>query len=196
MKKEIEQINAILEEREAEARAAIKFKRQERAELEEKIRKLEKQKESGINNLDDYKAVCEELRTAREYINYMDAKSNTPGQKLITELEYKAMNKQITAEAAAIQAETAPIIEKKLNELIELMDAYTDKISELETVADRASRAHCPYSSAGARYCNGIDKYKSSPLEWFNRFVYMYYSYADTAARLKAGKQGKAHWSK
>ncbi len=105
------------------------------------------------------------------------------------EPEYKTMIKQIAAEAAGIQAEEAPIIEAKLNALIALMDAYTDRITELETVASRASRAYSPYSAVRPNYTGGISEYKTNPLEWFERFVFMYYAYADTARRSKSGGQ-------
>ncbi len=185
MNENIENIAKALDAKEKERREALSNGRQELAELDYKIKELNA-KLASPNNLDEYKDISQALRDAREYKTYLAAKiNNAKKDKQLEEAEYKEIKGAIIEEVNAIQEETAPELEQAILKAVELMAQYNNRVLEVTRILDHANRLYSPNFSVGTRnYGEDISRLNTCRANWLQKFVYMFYSYANEANRI------------
>ncbi len=195
MKKNIEAISQKLDSLESEANKIGANSRKERADLTDKLKTLEaKQKEPS--SLEEYKAVSQEIRDTRAYLDYLNTTEENAKKGFLSDAEMKEIRESIKAEVDEIQKNTAPDMQKKLFEIIELMDRYTAEVIGYETLLNRASRLHSPRFVAGVSHlCSDIAETNPDKVGYWAQFVYMYYSLYDTAQNIKRNENGNP-WKK
>ncbi len=185
MNKNIENIAKALDAKEKERTEVLSNGRQELAELDNKINELNA-KLTNPNSLDEYKAISQELRDAREYKTYLSTKINTAEKgKLLEEAEYKEIEGAIIEEVNAIQEEAAPELEEAVLKAVELMAQYNSRVLEVTRILSHAKRLYSPKFSIGTRNFGAeISRLNTGRANWLQKFVYMFYSYADEADRI------------
>lgn len=196
MNKNIENIAKALDAKEKERREVLSNGRQELAELDIKIKELNA-KLASPNNLDEYKDISQALRDAREYKTYLTTKINTAEKgKLLEEAEYKEIKGAIIEEVNAIQEETAPELEQAILKAVELMAQYNNRVLEVTRILDHAGRLYSPNGFISSRdYGGEISRLNTGRANWLQKFVYMFYSYADEADRINNNDTHNV-WSK
>jgi len=195
MKKAIEDIVNLIEDRQTKkTETARKYKR-EHAELTARIAELEAaQKEA--EDLEAYKAITAELKEQRACLSFLESNRQKYHGSVLTIDEKKAITSTIETEIDDIQSKYAPELIEKLADLIADMDAYTAEVKALEDLMTRANALYSP-NFAGC-YLKAADIGKKNPdrVEWLQRFVYMYYSYADTARAIADNRPTHKTWGK
>lgn len=196
MSKEINNILQFLEAKETEERTGVQAARKEIADLTRKLEELEAM-QAEPDNLEEYRARAQEIRDTQDYLTYIRNKQNKEKHGYISQEEKNRITKAAAAELAELQEDAAPEILEKLYEVIELMDKYTEQAAQYESIINRAVRLYSPKFAFGSihRACEISDKCPDK-LQWFSKFVYMYYSHHDTAERIKKNQAERSVWRK
>ncbi len=179
MKKSIEEINSHLDTIEEKRRETIKKSKAEIQAYQDRIKQLEEEIQT-VEELEDYQAKKAELADVNDSLNFLYAKAKKANESprpgaYITKQDRDRMSNEIIAEAKAIQEATAPDIQKAFFEIIAAMDAYTEKINELEAVCDKLNRLYndtCPNTVLA---CNISEQTPDKEKELWEQFIWMYY---------------------
>lgn len=190
----VNKYTAFLNEKEQERKALINAGTKERAEIENRIKGLEERMENP-NGIEDYKEAAQELRDSKQYLEYLKTASSKVNQGILTETEYKELRENLLAEIREKQEKTAPEIQKKLFEVIALMDEYTAGVKEREDVINRAQALYSPKLRTGSYTRGKIREYNPDKFGYWEAFCTMYFQHYDTAQKIKAGAKKNA-WSK
>ena len=190
----VDKYTEILEAKEQERKAINQMETKERAEVESKIRELEKRMENP-RGVEDFTAAAQELRDTKSYLEYINTMSKKADKGLMTESEYKEIRATMFDEIRKIQEAKAEKIQSKLWEVIALMDEYTDEVKEAEAIIDRAQGFYSPKFRASSMFKRGeIRNVNPDKCGYWEAFCTMYFQNYDTAQRIKAGSSSK--WGK
>lgn len=195
MKKAIEDILTLVENRKLKRNEAIKKYKCEHAEVTARIEELEAAQKNA-EDLEAYKAITADLKEQRACLAFLESTKKKQSEGVITSDEKKEIQQTIDREIDDIQNKYAPVIMEKLADLIEEMDDYTNEVSQLENIMTTANRLYCPtFPGAYIRACD-IGKKNTDRVEWLQRFVHMYYSYVNTARSIASNNTTGAYWGK
>ena len=187
-KNTIKAIEEKLEAKKKEQRETIANYKAERARLTAKTESLE----AKINNpesLDDYRDLKKELSETYEYIGFLDAKAKRVSNSNLTDAEYREIRDELNREIKERQENSAPAIQTALYNLIDLMDAYSADINELEQLLDSANRLHTANMVNPTYKGCEIRDINPDPCGWWQAFVHMYFLRHDTAQSIKNGNR-------
>ena len=195
MKKEIENIVNLIEDRQTrKTETARKYKR-EHAEISARIAELEAAQKAA-EDLEAYKAITADLKEQREMLAFLESNRQKYHGSVLTLDEKKAITNTIETEIDDIQNKYAPELIEKLADLIADMDAYTAEIKVLEDLMTQTNLLYSPNFPGCYRKASDIGSKNTDRVEWLQRFVYMYYSYADTARAIASNTTTRAYWGK
>lgn len=186
MKQTKESITAAIEAKEQEYRSITSKSKNERREALAKIDAL-REAQKNPDSLEQYCDISGDIKNLENYLAVLDAKEKAANNGMLTAAEYKDMSNFLVCEIREKQEQAAPKIQKKLDEVIKLMDEYTEEVQEYEQLITRLRRLYTPKFSRAAHFANEISDINPDKIGWFSRFVYMYYSHHDTAQKIKAG---------
>lgn len=190
MKKAVDNIRARIEAREASKEEKLSSFRNGIKLTEAKIEAITAELEE-VDDPEKYKSLSDELKEEKLSLNALQIgykRSQADGSFLPKE-DYKEILNGLQSELDSIQAEHAPKIDKKLSELIALMDEYADEADELQ---DLANRAHKLYSRGGNPIILDIRALftkSRSPLNWLQVFTLPYFEHRELIKQAKKNPQ-------
>lgn len=172
----IENIKALLDAKEAELNEVKRKSKEEKATIENKIAELESALEMP-ETLEEYKSISEELKENRQYLRYLEAKKNTLENSAITKEERQAILKDLKKELLRIQEEAAPEMQKKLFEIVELMQEYDRKAKPIQDLANRAQSLDKSSWNPQVVWKSTISEINNDKNNLWGHFVYWFYKY-------------------
>ena len=188
MKKSIEEINSRLDTIETKKNEAIKKSRADVKTYQDKIKQLEEEIQTA-DELEDYQAKRDELEKARDSLEFLQDRAKRalsdprPGV-FISKEDFRKWSDEIRAEALTIQEGTAPDIQKAFLKVVEAMDAYTEKINELEAVHDKLNHLYSIGYSNTVLACHISEQTPDKEKELWEQFIGMFYR--NYSARMRA----------
>ena len=138
----MQSLNEQVENKTRERAQALQECKTETARAKQEIEALTIQKQNAKTPA-DFRSASEAIKEKEEYLTFLAARSKTiSAEPAITRAEYNDIYTALTEENAQALAQAAPEIYKKYNELVQLLDTYTEKADSLQEVLNAAQRAH------------------------------------------------------
>lgn len=180
MVKNIEAINNKLDDIKSYRSEVVARSKAEIRATEAKIEDLEATlKESA--DIDEYKEREQELKDARTFLGFLKSRQQSISNQGLTDNEYRSMCSDIREEVEMLQEKYAPAIQKKLYEVVELMDEYAAEAGELEKVLNKAYMLHEGYNNyingAFVRVACDIAKCNNDKNNIWGRFASLYFTH-------------------
>jgi len=185
MNKNIEAINNKIDDIKSYRAEIIAKSNAEIKDAEEKVKNLEDELTGSIVYIDDievYKLKEQELKDARMFLGFLKSRRAKMNQSPLTDDEYRSMTADIREELEILQDKYTPEIQKKLFEVIALMDRYADEADELEEVLNkvymlREGYTHGYTMGRPVRVACDIAKNHNDKNNVWGRFCSVYYSH-------------------
>ena len=137
----IENIRSTIEKGENQKKEKIASFKTQKSSIESRLEALRSQHEA-TDDPEEYHRISKEIEekeTSLKVLNRGFERFKEPGY-FLPEDDYKTIIKDLRSQLEAVKKEHTPSIEKKLFELIEAMDSYSDEAEELQSLVDRATR--------------------------------------------------------
>ena len=186
MKRNISNIESMIEEREAKKNSKFSSIINEKKNLESTLEALEV-KLDETDDPTEYNRISDEIqnkKTALVLLKRSLERSQGIGY-FINEEEYKNTLKELRNELAALQSEHSPKIKKKILELIELLDDYSDEADYLQELADRTTSLYSRNRNRTVLGRNDILTDDSSSLYPIYNFINPYFTHREKVLFVK-----------
>ena len=161
--------------------------------IKSRIESLEANKETKINEVSNNKKLTQtklatlqaELDETEDPMRYKDISAEITDCKtnlmllersidrtkadgfFLSRDEYKELLSELRSELSELQEEHAPKIEKKISELVAVMDSYSEEAEELQDLANRTHRLYTRTGTAPILETRDIHSKVISPFNWF-----------------------------
>ena len=137
MKTDLKACRAEFERRQAEHNAAVSKSRKEIQQAQAVLTALNEQLEQA-QELPEYEKTRAEIKEQEAKLAFLNKRAAQADIQLLSDPEFKSILAQADADMKKLQEQHAPLISKKLSELIELLDKYTDAAYEIEAITAQA----------------------------------------------------------
>ena len=181
MKWTIETITARLEEIEKNRREKKAKFNKELVESKAKLENLDTALREA-EDPDEYKRILREKNEAETYIEFLERRTKhaRPGED-VDQNEYKEIQSWLLSEAETAQTDYAPKIEKKLSELLNVLEEYYTKVNASETVREYACKVFLGHGLNGHKTSGVIEK-MNDPLFYASHMLRAYFNHRNTVA--------------
>lgn len=137
MKTDLKACRAEFERRQAEHKAAVSKSRKEIQEAQAVLTALNEQLEQA-QELPEYEKTRAAIKEQEAKLAFLNKRAAQADKQLLSDPEFRNIRAQADAEMQKLQEQFAPQINKKLSELVELLDKYTDAGHEIEAITAEA----------------------------------------------------------
>ncbi len=154
---------------------------------------------SEAEDPDEYKRILREKNEAETYIDFLTRR--TKGGKKYDDVsndEYKDMQSFLLDQMEKTQTEYAPKIEKKLSELLNVLEEYYSKANTSENVRDRACNVFLGHGISGHKTSEIIGK-MNDPLFYAEHIIRPFFNHRMTIQycynRVEMGRTQQTPWN-
>lgn len=190
MKRKVDSVRKFVTNKEKEKTDTLKELKQKIEDAKKNIEELSAKLEF-ITDTREYIQTKNFIRDSQDYIQFISKKMDTYADSVVSKEDYRANMELINEDQSALKEEYAPKLEKKVYELVAVMDEYFDQYGEDLKLRQRLCEVSNKKLTAPVVDSLNIADMTSDKFYYFHEFIKAYYNHRKVVEDCKYDLTGK-----